>query len=212
MIADSLSGPVDPNEAIRGGAPGFGDYPAQRGPRWCVIVPEQAVVVEPGSQMEISIFHALSCNADNQPSILKKFTLEASNNPALVQFIASPEHGARWQQHGAMNGQLNAIPGTMVPVMTERSPKARRDTRVFIRGNRMTRDESVTAGIPEIVQPPQKTEGLTRLDMAQWLVGDSNPLTARVLANRLWAELFGIGIVETIEDFGTSGTPPTNLE
>ena len=212
VIADSLSGPFDPNEAIRGGAPGFGDYPAQRGPRWCVIVPEQAVVVEPGAQMEISIFHALSCNADNQPSILKKFTLEASNNPALVQFIASPEHGARWQQHGAMNGQLNAIPGTMVPVMTERSPKARRDTRVFIRGNRMTRDESVTAGIPEIVQPPQKTEGLTRLDMAQWLVGDSNPLTARVLANRLWAELFGIGIVETIEDFGTSGTPPTNLE
>ena len=100
----------------------------------------------------------------------------------------------------------------MVPVMTERSAKARRDTRVFIRGNRMTRDESVTAGIPEIVRPPQKTEGLTRLDMAQWLVGDQNTLTARVLANRLWAELFGLGIVETIEDFGTSGTPPTNLQ
>jgi hypothetical protein len=46
--------------------------------------------------------------------------------------------------------------------------------------------------------------------MAQWLMSERNPLTARVLANRLWAELFGIGIVETQEDFGTSGTPPTN--
>jgi hypothetical protein len=46
--------------------------------------------------------------------------------------------------------------------------------------------------------------------MAQWLVSDRNPLTARVTANRFWAALFGRGIVETLEDFGSSGALPTN--
>lgn len=209
VIADAIVGPFDPNEAIRKGGAGFGDYPAQRNPRWCLIVPEQPVQAPEGSQLEVSIFHAIGCN-ESQPSILKRFRLSFSNNPALQQFVTSPERAQRWAQHGALSEQYRAIPGTMVPVMKERSENARRDTRVFIRGNRSTRDESVQSGIPEIMRPPQKTEGLTRIDMAQWLMSDTNPLTARVMANRLWAECFGIGIVETQEDFGTSGTPPTH--
>lgn len=210
VIADAIVGPFDPNEAIRAGGPGFGDYPAQRGPRWCVFVPEQPVVAPEGSQLEISLYHAISCNADNQPSILKKFKLSFSNNPALQAFVVSPERAQRWAQHGALKGQYNGIPGAMIPVMKERSAAGTRDTRVYIRGNRSTWDQSVQPGIPEIVRPPKKEGRLSRIDMAQWLMSESNPLTARVLANRLWAELFGLGIVETQEDFGTSGTPPSN--
>ena len=210
VIADAICGPFDPNDAIRQGGPGFGDYPAQRSPRWCLFVPEQPVVAPPGSQLEISLYHAISCNADNQPSILKKFRLSFSNNSALQQFVSSPARAQRWAQHGRLSAEYQSIPGEMVPVMKERSSSAKRDTRVFIRGNRSTRDESVQPGIPQILSPPQKTERLSRADMAAWLVSERNPLTARVLANRLWAELFGIGIVETLEDFGTSGTPPTH--
>lgn len=77
------------------------------------------------------------------------------------------------------------------------------------RGEFGSKTELVEAGTPAVLNPlpPGRHD---RLALAKWLVSRDNPLTARVQVNRMWEQLFGRGIVETAEDFGTRGSPPSN--
>ncbi|MCA9213243.1 MAG: DUF1553 domain-containing protein, partial [Planctomycetales bacterium] len=73
--------------------------------------------------------------------------------------------------------------------------------------------EPVQPGTPAILHPLESESGYAnRLDLAQWIVSLENPLTARVIVNRLWQVYFGRGIVETENDFGTLGAAPTHPE
>jgi hypothetical protein len=78
-----------------------------------------------------------------------------------------------------------------------------------VRGNWLDHGELATPNVPAVL-PPIAGEDPTRLELTQWLCSAENPLTARVLANRLWAQFFGVGIVETLEDFGSTGSPPSH--
>ena len=156
----------------------------------------------------MTIHHGAVCNGENQNCVLRRFRLSLSNNPALSQFVSTPGRDAIWQELDSLKNQYKAIPGLNIPVMQERGDDARRETRLFVRGNRTTLDKLVTPAIPDLLGGPENADN--RLDMARWIIGSENPLAARVLANRLWATMFGNGIVETLEDFGSSGALPSH--
>lgn len=83
---------------------------------------------------------------------------------------------------------------------------------VLSRGQYDQHGESVQPGFPEALGFEESATPRNRLDLARWLVSPEHPLTARVLANRLWTQCFGVGLVRTPEDFGSQGEPPTHPE
>ncbi|MFQ5734851.1 MAG: DUF1549 domain-containing protein, partial [Planctomycetaceae bacterium] len=97
-----------------------------------------------------------------------------------------------------------------VPVMQELPANKRRKTWIMIRGNFLTKGESVQGGVPQSFHAFPKNAPRNRLGVAEWLVHPDNPLTARVAVNRFWSRIFGVGIVETEEDFGTQGELPSH--
>lgn len=104
----------------------------------------------------------------------------------------------------------NMKPMTSVPVMKELPGDKRRVTKVQIRGNYLSTADAVNEGTPAAFHSLENADNPSRLDLARWLVAPENPLTARVIVNRHWEQLFGIGIVETSEEFGSQGEPPSH--
>ncbi|MEO5979152.1 MAG: DUF1553 domain-containing protein [Chryseolinea sp.] len=96
------------------------------------------------------------------------------------------------------------------PIMIENGGEQFRTTRIFIRGNWMVKGDSVTPGVPASLNPFPKGQPLNRLGFANWLLDKENPLTSRAIVNRFWEQIFGAGIVESLEDFGTQGASPSN--
>ncbi len=104
-----------------------------------------------------------------------------------------------------------AVPKSKAQTLAVSKP---RDTFVHVRGDFMRKGERVTPGVPDVLPAfrPRKSSGADRLDLANWLVDPANPLTSRVAVNHLWKNLFGRGLVNTVDDFGTRGEPPTHPE
>jgi len=103
---------------------------------------------------------------------------------------------------------LAALPSCKLPIMVELTGAKARTTRVFHRGNWLDKDEPVAPITPKILNAWHDDYPRNRLGLAKWLTNGENPLTARVQVNRVWEELFGLGLVETLEDFGSQGDKP----
>ncbi|MCA9430840.1 MAG: DUF1553 domain-containing protein, partial [Candidatus Omnitrophica bacterium] len=108
--------------------------------------------------------------------------------------------------------ELNSKKPDVVSTMVLRQRKEPRVTNVFIQGDFTRKGEAVQPGVLDVLNDMEPVEKPTRLDLAKWIVDPDNPLTARVTVNRFWQRFFGKGIVETENDFGSQGTPPTHPE
>jgi hypothetical protein len=149
---------------------------------------------------------------DDVAAIIKKDKRTAKDNKRLDEFFTQshPRLAELDKQMDLMKLKLERIepPSTLVMVeMTEP-----RTTQMLKRGNYLTPGDAVAPGTPETLHPLDPALPANRLGLAQWLVSTENPLTARVTVNRWWAELFGRGIVTTLEDFGLQSEPPTHPE
>ena len=107
---------------------------------------------------------------------------------------------------------LEVAEDVSTPILRELPEDERRETFVHKLGNFMNVGEEVEPGVPAALHAFPADAPRNRLGLAKWLASKENPLTARVAANRIWARLFGAGIVTTEEDFGTQGAPPTHPE
>jgi mono/diheme cytochrome c family protein len=127
--------------------------------------------------------------------------LAAAHAQALSFRIAVSREIARLRK------QEPAVVTTLV-MQERRQPRA---THVHLGGDFLRKGARVFPGVPAAL-PPLSVKGPNRLDLARWLVDPKNPLTSRVTVNRVWQRSFGVGIVETENDFGTQGTPPSHPE
>lgn len=125
------------------------------------------------------------------------------------RFADAHESTAALRKHrDEIRRAINALGPVRTPIMQELPAEEARVTRLFERGSFLSQRDPVKGGLPEIFE--QGGTITDRLAFAEWLVSEENPLTARVMVNRFWEQLFGIGIVETTDDFGTVGMSPSH--
>jgi len=110
------------------------------------------------------------------------------------------------------NDILVAAPSLTTPILIENSTNLFRPTNIFERGNWLVKGKEVAADVPAVFNKIPESAPHNRYGLALWLTDKKNPLTARTMVNRLWEQLFGYGIVETLEDFGSQGISPTHRE
>ena len=135
---------------------------------------------------------------------------EAEEVSTYFRSIAPSLRGERASLAKLEKQLAEAKPETTVPIMRDLPPEKHRESFVQLRGSYLSHGEEVSAEVPAVFHPLDEGVKRDRLALANWLVDAENPLTARVIVNRYWEELFGIGIVETSEEFGSQGELPSH--
>lgn len=136
---------------------------------------------------------------------------ERNDLAAFYRGVAVPLKPTR-DRIAELTKKLKAVGIPTALVMRERVAYERPSAFVRRRGSFMDKGEQVYAGVPAVLHPLREDQMPNRLGLAHWLVDGNNSLTARVAVNRAWEQFFGRGIVETSEDFGIQGSPPSHPE
>jgi len=129
----------------------------------------------------------------------------------LDQFAPAPVQQA-WQNLEALREHRERFVNSLPTVMVMREMEQPRQAFILQRGAYDHPGDPIQRGVPAALPPLPAAPQINRLTFARWLTDPANPLTARVAVNRFWQMYFGIGIVKTVEDFGSQGEWPSNPE
>ncbi len=189
----------------------FAANPTIHGARWMVAALREPLVVPPGSTIHVTVVHGRQITEKPAPTRRLRVTVSADHRwSELARDPAIARKAARVSEALA---ELAKIPGTDLPVMADLTPREGRETRLFVRGNFLEKTGAALApGVPELFPSLPSGAPANRLTLARWFFQPGQPLTARVAVNRFWEQLFGIGIVATLEDFGSVGDTPSHPE
>jgi Protein of unknown function (DUF1553)/Protein of unknown function (DUF1549)/Planctomycete cytochrome C len=192
-------------------ASGFAANPKLFRSRWVVAVPAQPLALPAGSHLKIEFLH--TTGIDMRPAPLRRVRLYASTDQRWNALATQQNFTAQIDELVKLEQRLKQVPNVAQPVMAEQDSFEQRHTLEFERGNFMNKiGQALQPDVPAIFPKLPANEPRNRLTMARWFFSDGQPLTARVAVNRYWEQLFGTGLVETLEDFGSAGQPPSHPE
>jgi hypothetical protein len=190
---------------------GFAANPKLFRTRWIVAVPRNPVRLPAGTRIQVTLKQTLEI--DYKPVPIKRVRLSFSGDARLTARGADAERGKTISHLQDLEDQLAKIPTVKVPVMVEEDSYEQRATLEFERGNFMDKvGPTLGPDVPAIFPAFPKRAPRNRLGLAQWFFEPGQPLTARVAVNRYWEQLFGVGLVETLENFGSVGEVPSHPE
>lgn len=139
----------------------------------------------------------------------KEERTESDNNAIRDAFLRTrPEVVERRTELELLAERMRTLAPTTTLIMADKSAPVR--SYLLERGQIGSRGKAVEPGVPAALHALDPGLPASRLGLAKWIVSPANPLTARVTVNRLWAEIFGRGIVASAEDFGRQGAVPTH--
>lgn len=135
---------------------------------------------------------------------------QAKLERCFVETAAPEAIRTAWTRRLALEEERDRFVDTLPTTMVMQELPEPRPAHILIRGEYDKRGEPVEAGVPGSLPPLPEGVSNNRLGLARWLVDANNPLTARVAVNRIWQQLFGTGLVKTVDDFGVQGEWPSH--
>jgi uncharacterized protein DUF1553/uncharacterized protein DUF1549/cytochrome c len=179
--------------------------------RWTVAVPATPLRLSRGSRLRVHLTQTE--NVSDKPALVKRARLASSVDTHWSALTQDPNYAAGLAQLKDLTRQLQKIHSVGTPVMVEQAEYEKRETREFERGNFLTKTgPALTPDVPGLFPKLPAGEPRNRLTLAKWFFTPQQPLTARTAVNRYWEQLFGTGIVETLENFGSVGEEPSHPE